>query len=63
MDLLASQNGKKPSYDKFTMKRYNAIVKYKTAYYSFHLPVALAMHMVCNRKCSALPIADLVLKI
>ncbi|KAL1110570.1 hypothetical protein AAG570_008098 [Ranatra chinensis] len=31
--------------DKFTMDRYNAIVKYKTAYYSFHLPVALAMHM------------------
>lgn len=32
--------------DKFTMDRYNAIVKYKTAYYSFHLPIAIAMYMV-----------------
>ncbi|KAI5709068.1 hypothetical protein M8J76_009531 [Diaphorina citri] len=30
---------------KFTMDRYEAIVKYKTAFYSFQLPVALAMHM------------------
>jgi len=28
------------------MDRYNGIVKYKTSYYSFHLPVALAMAMV-----------------
>ena len=28
--------------------RYNAIVKYKTAFYSFYLPVALALHMVGN---------------
>lgn len=28
------------------MDRYNTIVKYKTAYYSFQLPVALAMYMV-----------------
>ena len=26
--------------------RYNAIVKYKTAFYSFYLPVALALYMV-----------------
>lgn len=26
--------------------RYKAIVKYKTAYYSFYLPVAAAMYMV-----------------
>jgi hypothetical protein len=26
--------------------RYNSIVKYKTAFYSFYLPVALAMYMV-----------------
>lgn len=32
--------------DKFTMDRYKAIVKYKTAYYSFHLPIALSMYMV-----------------
>ena len=28
------------------MYRYNAIVKYKTAFYSFYLPVALALYMV-----------------
>lgn len=27
------------------MCRYNAIVKYKTAYYSFQLPVALALYL------------------
>ena len=26
--------------------RYKGIVKYKTAFYSFYLPVALAMYMV-----------------
>lgn len=31
--------------DKFTMDCYKAIVKYKTAYYSFHLPIALSMYM------------------
>ncbi|XP_049848396.1 farnesyl pyrophosphate synthase-like [Schistocerca gregaria] len=45
LDLSTSQSGKKPNYAKFTMDRYNAIVKYKTAYYSFHLPVALALYM------------------
>ncbi|KAF9964233.1 hypothetical protein BGZ70_006737 [Mortierella alpina] len=29
----------------FSMERYKFIVKHKTAYYSFYLPVALAMHM------------------
>ncbi|XP_028399804.1 farnesyl pyrophosphate synthase-like [Dendronephthya gigantea] len=29
----------------FTMERYKAIVKWKTAFYSFYLPVALAMFM------------------
>ncbi len=32
--------------DKFTMDRYKAIIKYKTAYYSFQLPISLAMYMV-----------------
>lgn len=32
--------------DKFTMDRYKAIVKYKTAYYSFQLPISSAMLMV-----------------
>lgn len=40
-----SLKGGRPNLDLFTMNRYNAIVKYKTAYYSFQLPVALAMYM------------------
>ncbi|KAJ8287909.1 hypothetical protein COCON_G00005680 [Conger conger] len=31
--------------NRFTMERYKAIVKYKTAFYSFYLPVASAMYM------------------
>ena len=46
LDLHSSKHGKKPILSKFTMDRYNAIVKYKTAYYSFYLPVAIAMRMV-----------------
>ena len=32
--------------DQFTMKLYNNIVKHKTSYYSFHLPVKTAMLLV-----------------
>ncbi|XP_065204418.1 farnesyl pyrophosphate synthase-like [Planococcus citri] len=32
-------------FDTFTIDRYNTITKYKTSYYSFHLPVALSMYM------------------
>ena len=32
----------------FTMERYQAIVKYKTAYYTFQLPVTLALYLVRN---------------
>lgn len=31
--------------DMFTMERYNAIAKYKTSYYSFQMPVTLAMYL------------------
>ena len=30
------------------MERYNAIVKYKTSFYSFYLPIALSMYMVSD---------------
>lgn len=32
-------------FSKFNMERYNAIVKWKTSYYSFYLPVAIALYM------------------
>ena len=31
---------------KYTEKWYKSIVKYKTAFYSFYLPIAAAMYMV-----------------
>ncbi|XP_067015784.2 farnesyl pyrophosphate synthase [Anabrus simplex] len=45
LDLLSTEFGKKPNFSKFTMDHYSAIVKYKAAYSSFQLPVALAMLM------------------
>lgn len=45
LDLLTSHNGKH-DLNNFSADRYSAIVKYKTAYYSFYLPVACAMYMV-----------------
>ena len=41
-DIKASQ---KMDLNLFTMERYKSIVANKTAYYSFYLPVALAMYM------------------
>lgn len=43
LDILSTTLGKRPNLDLFTMDRYNSIVKYKTAYYSFVLPVLAAM--------------------
>ncbi|KAI8499330.1 hypothetical protein Bbelb_230940 [Branchiostoma belcheri] len=44
LDLITSPDGK-VNLSNFTEERYDAIVKYKTAFYSFHLPVAAAMYM------------------
>ncbi|XP_066577106.1 farnesyl pyrophosphate synthase [Amia ocellicauda] len=44
LDLMTAQ----PDHvdlDRFTEERYKAIVKFKTAFYSFYLPVAAAMYM------------------
>lgn len=43
---LDLQTSGKADLKAFTMDRYTAIVKYKTAYYSFYLPVAIGMYMV-----------------
>jgi farnesyl diphosphate synthase len=50
LDLLSAETfqhkvGKVHSLDHFTMERYKGIVKYKTSYYSFYLPIALAMQL------------------
>ncbi|XP_078391874.1 farnesyl pyrophosphate synthase isoform X2 [Cetorhinus maximus] len=44
LDLMTAQPSK-VNLDRFTEQRYKAIVKYKTAFYSFYLPVAAAMYM------------------
>lgn len=47
MDLhLAPDRDGKPNLEKFTTEAYDNIAKFKTAYYSFYLPVAVAMHLV-----------------
>jgi len=50
LDTLSAHNfsqvkGQPNSLDSFDMARYTAIVKYKTSFYSFYLPVSLAMNM------------------
>ncbi|KAL0985227.1 hypothetical protein UPYG_G00154330 [Umbra pygmaea] len=44
LDLMTAPPGQ-VDLNRFTMERYKAIVKYKTAFYSFYLPVAAAMYM------------------
>ncbi|XP_062961678.1 farnesyl pyrophosphate synthase isoform X3 [Cynocephalus volans] len=44
LDLITAPQGS-VDLGRFTEKRYKAIVKYKTAFYSFYLPVAAAMYM------------------
>ncbi|XP_077012504.1 farnesyl pyrophosphate synthase isoform X2 [Tamandua tetradactyla] len=45
LDLITAPQGS-VDLGRFTEKRYKSIVKYKTAFYSFYLPVAAAMYMV-----------------
>lgn len=54
LDLLSCPAGQRPNLSKFTMERYNSIVKYKTAFYSFYLPIALSMYMVSSTVLSVL---------
>ncbi|XP_077112473.1 farnesyl pyrophosphate synthase-like isoform X1 [Ranitomeya variabilis] len=44
LNLITAQPGK-VDLDRYTENRYKSIVKYKTAFYSFYLPVAAAMYM------------------
>ncbi|CAH2042351.1 unnamed protein product, partial [Iphiclides podalirius] len=47
LDYTMAQR-KKNDYSLFTIERYNAIVKYKTSYYTFKLPVCLGMLLANN---------------
>jgi farnesyl diphosphate synthase len=44
LDLITAPTDR-VNFAAYTIERYNAIVKYKTAFYSFYLPVACAMYM------------------
>ncbi|XP_054477833.1 farnesyl pyrophosphate synthase isoform X1 [Anoplopoma fimbria] len=44
LDLMTSTPGQ-IDLNRFSLERYKAIVKYKTAFYSFYLPVAAAMYI------------------
>jgi len=44
LDMIISDNPREEfSLDNYTMERYKAIVKYKTAFYSFYFPITLGM--------------------
>jgi len=43
LDLTSQPIGAPPALERFTEDRYYSIVKYKTAFYSFYLPVACAL--------------------
>jgi farnesyl diphosphate synthase len=45
LDLTSQEQDSKIDLNRFTLDRYKSIVKYKTAFYSFYLPVALGMLM------------------
>lgn len=45
LDLTSQPQGGPIDLNRFTMERYVSIVRYKTAFYSFYLPVALGMIM------------------
>jgi len=47
LDLLTAPTDK-INFAAYTIERYNAIVEYKTSYYSFYLPVACALYMVSS---------------
>jgi hypothetical protein len=43
MDLSSKPEGMRPDLSTYTIDKYSAIVKYKTSYYSFVLPLRLGM--------------------
>jgi farnesyl diphosphate synthase len=55
--LDVNTGGSKMDLDRFTFERYSKIVKYKTAFYSFYLPVAMGMLMAGIREESAFELA------
>eukprot|EP01114_Cavostelium_apophysatum_P011156 TRINITY_DN2534_c0_g1_i1.p2 TRINITY_DN2534_c0_g1~~TRINITY_DN2534_c0_g1_i1.p2 ORF type:complete len:407 (+),score=118.85 TRINITY_DN2534_c0_g1_i1:54-1223(+) len=61
LDLISNLPGGKVDLSLFTLENYKLIVKYKTAYYSFYLPVALAMVLVGIRSEPTFTVAEDIL--
>lgn len=57
LDLTSQPADGKIDLNRFTIQRYRSIVKYKTAFYSFYLPVAMGMLMSGIRDPEAYSIA------
>ena len=54
----SNKNAPQIDLDRFTLQRYRLIVQYKTAYYSFYLPVAMGMIMAGIRDRKAFDLAN-----
>jgi len=61
MDLISNLPAGKVDLSLFTLENYKLIVKYKTAYYSFYLPVALAMILTGIRSEPTFTVAEDIL--
>jgi len=61
LDLTSNLPGGKVDLSLFTLANYQLIVKYKTAYYSFYMPVALAMLLAGIRSKPAFQVAEDIL--
>ncbi|KAJ0174162.1 hypothetical protein K1T71_010308 [Dendrolimus kikuchii] len=62
LDFITAKSPK--VYSTFTINRYNAIVKYKTAYYTYNLPVNLGLLLTSNMEREMLePVNDICIKL
>jgi len=61
LDLTSNLPGGKVDLSLFTLDNYKLIVKYKTAYYSFYLPIAVAMLLAGIRSKPTFQIAEDIL--
>ena len=57
LDLTSQPSDGKIDLERFTAERYQQIVKYKTAFYSFYLPVAMGMIMAGIKQDTAFKLA------
>lgn len=62
LDMCFGENRtEEDTFDSFDMDRYRAIVKYKTAYYSFYLPVCLGMYVAEVKDSTLFEVSEAIL--